>query len=75
MNNSTLGMVLLLLFLTWFLFLSLKCILIGIGKLTNPKTKEKAKDKKMLISGIIAGIVTFPSFCFVVFMFIVIFLF
>ncbi len=73
-KNSTFGMVLLLLFLAWYLFLSIKCILIGTGKLMNPQTKEKAKDKKLLIAGIIAGIVTVPSFCFVVFMFIVVFL-
>ena len=73
MKLTTMGMCLLLLFLLYYLFLSTKLILIGVGIIRNPLTKIKKKDKAFLIRGIIGISVTFPFFCFIVFIFIQVF--
>lgn len=70
MNLTTIGMLLLLLFLMYYLFLSVKLILIGNGVILHPIKGKKERDKSFLIRGIIGVSVTFPFFCFVVFFFI-----
>lgn len=75
MHITTIGMTLLLIFLMYYLFLSIKLILIGTGKLINPELQKVEKDKKLIARGIIGALVTFPFFCFIVYIFIQVFLF
>ncbi|MGI5173710.1 hypothetical protein H0R92_08930 [Treponema sp. OMZ 840] len=42
-------------------------------KFENPKIKKPETNKKLLISGIIAGTVTLPFFCFIVYILIKVF--
>lgn len=73
MKMTTFGMFGLLCFLIYYLFLSVKLILIGLGKIENPKTKKTETNKRLFISGIVAGIVTLLFFCFIAYFFIQVF--
>lgn len=73
MKITTLGMFCLLCFLIYYLFLSVKLILIGLGKFENPKTKKTEKNSESLVRGIIGGTITFPFFCFIAYFFIKVF--
>ena len=72
--STTVGMILLLIILLYFLVLSIKLIFIGIGKVENSITKTVEKNKQFLLRGIIGLVVTFPFFVFIVFIFIQVFL-
>ena len=72
--STTVGMILLLIILLYFLVLSIKLIFIGIGKVENPITKTVEKNKQLLLRGIIGLVVTFPFFVFIVYIFIQVFL-
>ena len=48
MKMTTFGMFGLFCFLIYYLFLSVKLILIGLGKIENPKTKKRKQIKDCL---------------------------
>lgn len=70
---TTFGMIILFIILIYFLFLSIKAILIGVGKVNNPILKKKERNNQFLIRGIIGFLVSFPFFCFILFCFIMVF--
>lgn len=71
---TTIGMILLLLINLYFLVLSVKLVLIGVGKVENLITKNIENNKQFLFRGIIGLVVTIPFICFLIFIFIQVFL-
>lgn len=74
MRSTTVGMIFLLIIIVYFLILSLKLIFIGIGKIENPNTKKIDKNGKFILRGIIGLVVTTPFLCYIIFIFIQVFL-
>ena len=71
---TTFGMLFLLIIVLYFLIKSLKLVLIGVGKVENPITKKIEENKEFLFRGIIGLVVTIPFICYLIFIFIQVFL-
>ncbi len=65
MNITTLGLILLLLLILYYLFLSVKLFLIGKGMLKHPIKGDYVIDKTFVVRGIIGFVVTIPSLCLI----------
>ena len=64
MQETSIGLAVLFLIMSYFIILAIKIILIGLGKVKDIHEKKYIKSNKMVIKGVIVLIVTIPFFCY-----------